>query len=80
MRTFRSMGLEVVRLTDTGQIRQLYVPETHKLYEAVVSRSAHKLEILPLEFFHELSRRFPGQISCTFVLREDQVVAFNWAL
>ena len=80
MRKFKSSGLKIVRVTDTDQIQQIYDREVHKLYEAVVSHSEHKLEILPLEFFHELARRFPGQISCTFIYQGDRVVAFNWAL
>lgn len=80
MRKFKSAGLKVVRLTDSNQIRRIYVREAHNLYEAVVAKSENKLEILPMEFFHELSRQFPEQMSYTLAYQGNQIVAFNCAL
>jgi predicted N-acyltransferase len=76
----RAAGLRYERLTDTGAILSLYRPALHRLYEAVALSSAHRLELLPLPFFHGLARRLPGRVGLTLVYAEDRVVAFNWNL
>jgi predicted N-acyltransferase len=76
----RAAGLRYERLTDTGAILCLYGPSLHRLYEAVDFSSAHRLELLPLAFFHNLARRLPGQVGLTLVHAGDRVVAFNWNL
>src|SRR5262249_32388295 len=42
--------------------------------------SAHRLELLPIAFFHSLARRLPGQVGLTVVYAGDRVAAFNWNL
>jgi predicted N-acyltransferase len=79
-RKFRASGLVVAQLSDAEAIRRLYTPEVHRLYEAVVARSSVKLEVLPIEFFHELTRQLPGLVTLTVIARDDRVVAFNWGL
>ncbi|HZO40239.1 MAG TPA: GNAT family N-acetyltransferase [Methylomirabilota bacterium] len=79
-RKFRAARLEVAQLSDAEAIRRLYTPEVHRLYEAVVARSSVKLEVLPIEFFHELTRQLPGLVTVTVITRDDRVVAFNWGL
>jgi predicted N-acyltransferase len=73
-------GLRYERLTDTGAILRLYTPSVHRLYEAVALSSAHRLELLPLSFFHSLVRRLPGRVGLTLVHAGDRVAAFNWNL
>ena len=68
------------RLTETGTILDLYGPSLHRLYEAVALSSTHRLELLPLSFFHSLARRLPGQVGLTLVYAGDRVAAFNWNL
>ena len=58
----------------------MYSPSLHRFYEAVALSSAHRLELLPLEFFHNLARRLPGRVGLTLVYVEDRVAAFNWNL
>src|SRR6185369_2185034 len=79
-RKFRAAGLGVAQLSDAEAIRRLYTPEVHRLYEAVVARSSVKLEVLPIEFFHQLTRQLPGLVTVTVITRDDRVVAFNWGL
>jgi predicted N-acyltransferase len=79
-RKFQASGLRAVHLRDAWTIAQVYTPEVHGLYEAVVARSAVKLERLPVEFFHELLRQFPGSVTLTAIYEADRVVAFNWGL
>jgi hypothetical protein len=38
------------------------------------------LELLPLKFFHELTRRLPEQLSLTLVYKDDRVVGFVWEI
>jgi predicted N-acyltransferase len=79
-RKFRASGFRVMQLHDAEAIRRLYTPEVHRLYEAVVARSAVKLEVLPIEFFQEVTRRLPELVSLTAITHGERVVAFNWAL
>lgn len=79
-RKFAASGLRVAHLRDAEAIGRIYTPDVHRLYEAVVARSAVKLELLPVEFFQQLVRRFPGRVSLTTVCDGERVVAFNWGL
>ena len=73
-------NLRYERLTDTGAILRRYTPSLHELYEAVALSSAHRLELLPVSFFHSLARRLPGRVGLTLAYAGDRVVAFNWNL
>lgn len=79
-RKFEKAGLRIVQLKDTEKILQIYTPEMHQLYEAVVQKSENRLEILPVTFFRELAINFPGQVLFTLVYKDDQIVAFNCSL
>ncbi|MEX2222006.1 MAG: GNAT family N-acetyltransferase [Candidatus Rokuibacteriota bacterium] len=79
-RKFRASGFRVVQVRDAEEIRRVYTPDVHRLYEAVVARSAMKLEVLPVEFFRELVRQFPDLVSLTAVYDRDRIVAFNWGM
>jgi predicted N-acyltransferase len=79
-RKFRASGLRVAQLHDPAEIRRVYTGEVHRLYEAVVAKSPVKLEVLPIEFFHELVRQLPGMVSLTTIADGDRIVAFNWGL
>ena len=76
----RAANLRYEHVTDTGAILRLYSPSLHRLYEAVALSSAHRLELLPLEFFHNLARRLPGRVGLTLIYVGDRVAAFNWNL
>jgi hypothetical protein len=41
---------------------RIYDENLHRLYEAVVDSSAHRLERLPISFFHALARRMVGRV------------------
>ncbi|HSE04820.1 MAG TPA: GNAT family N-acetyltransferase [Methylomirabilota bacterium] len=79
-RKFRASGFRVVQLHDAAEIRRVYTPDVHRLYEAVVARSTVKLEVLPVEFFWELVRQFPDLVGLTVVYDRDRIVAFNWGM
>ena len=73
-------GIEVVRLTNPEDIQAIYTRDVHKLYEDVVAHSENKLEILPMDFFHELAQQFSNDLSFTILYKEERIVAFNFAL
>jgi predicted N-acyltransferase len=77
---FERAGCRVVHLEDPAEIRRVYTPEVHRLYEAVVSRADLKLEVLPHRFFVELAGQLPGRATLRVVYRHDRVVAFVWGL
>ncbi|MDM9384585.1 GNAT family N-acetyltransferase [Chlorogloeopsis sp. ULAP01] len=79
-RKFEKAGLRVVQLKDTEKILQIYTPEIHQLYEAVVQKSENQLETLPISFFRELAIYFPGQLLFTLVYKDDKIVAFNCSI
>ena len=79
-RKFRASGFRVAQLHDADEIRRVYTAEVHRLYEAVVAKSSVKLEVLPIEFFHELVRQLPGLVTLTTIAAGDRIVAFNWGL
>ncbi|MGH7184602.1 MAG: GNAT family N-acetyltransferase, partial [Nitrospiraceae bacterium] len=77
-RKFEQAGLVPIHLRDTKDILRLYDDRLHHLYQAVVEKSAVRLEILPLSFFQELVKHFPRQVSFTAILKDNRVIAFNW--
>jgi hypothetical protein len=79
-RKFDEAGCRVVRLNDPDAIAQVYTPELHCLYEAVVAKSDLKLEVLSREFFLELARQLPGRVNLTLVYRAERIVGFTWEL
>lgn len=77
MKKFESKGFRIITTSDYQQIEQLYTPETHKLYEAVLARSKTQFEYLPREFFLEMARQLPDHCEFQFVLNGDRVVGFG---
>jgi predicted N-acyltransferase len=77
---FERAGCRHVHLEDPDEIRRVYTPEVHRLYEEVVNKSDLKLEVLPHTFFHELAAQLPGQVVLTVVYREERVIGVAWGL
>lgn len=80
LRKLERADVEVVRWTDPDEICRQYTEELHQLYYAVVDQSENKFEILPREFFHELARTFPNELALTALVKDSNVLAFNWSL
>lgn len=72
--------LVVTRLHDPEAIVNAYTREAHELYVAVVQRSAHRVELLPIQFFHALARAFPRQVELVLATIDNRIVGFNWSL
>ncbi len=77
---FATAGCRFERLTSSAGIEQVYTPQVHRLYEAVVSKSESRLEMLPHRFFLELARQLPGQLALTLAYRKDRLIGFTWEL
>lgn len=80
LRKFDAAGLRVETLVDPDEILAIYTDELHKLYYAVVDRAESKLEILPPEFFRQLVRQLPGEVSLSLIRQGERIVAFGWGL
>jgi predicted N-acyltransferase len=80
LRKFSQAGMRLETITDPQRIVDIYTDAVHRLYVAVVERAEHKLEILPAEFFREMVRRLPGEMSLSLVLQDERIVAFAWGL
>lgn len=80
LRKLEENNIEIVRWTDPDVIRTVYTQELHALYLAVVDNADNKLEVLPREFFHGLSRQFPQEVALLALVQNGRVLAFNWSL
>jgi hypothetical protein len=79
-RKFEDAGLRAVHLFGRDGVAELYTDQVHRLYEAVVSRSAVQFEHLPPEFPRELARKMPDNTLFTFVYRGEEIVGFSMSL
>jgi predicted N-acyltransferase len=73
-------GLRVVELFGRDGVADLYTEEVHRLYEAVVNRSAVQFEHLPVEFPRELARRMPDNTVFSLIYRGKEIVGFAMSL
>lgn len=77
---FERAGCRVVHLEDPDEIRRVYTPDMHRLYEEVVGKAELKLEVLSHRFFHELVEQLPGRATLTVAYRGERILGFGWAL
>jgi predicted N-acyltransferase len=77
-RRLRDGGFEIVVLTDPQEILRAYTPEVHALYHQMVDRAALKLEILPIEFLHQLTSRLAGEVELIAIRKDARIAAFGW--
>jgi predicted N-acyltransferase len=77
---FEKAGCKFACLDDPAEIAEVYTPEAHALYEAVVEKSELKLEVLSREFFLELARQLPGRLRLTVAYRQERMIGFAWHL
>jgi len=79
-RKLRHSGLEVAVLTEPEEILRAYTPEVHALYRQVVDKAAIKVEILPIEFVHQLALRLSGELELVVIRKDGRIVAFACCL
>ncbi len=80
IRKFEQAGFTARRVTQAHAIIQIYTDQLHTLYEQVWSKSKYRLEKLPVEFFRELARAYPDDVSITLLERQGRVAAFTFSL
>ena len=79
-RKLSEAGLEIVVLSSPEEIVRAYTSEVHALYHQVADRAVIKVEILPIEFLHELTTRMGGQIELLVIRRGAEIIAFSWCM
>jgi predicted N-acyltransferase len=77
---FERAGCRVVHLEDPDEIRRVYTPDVHRLYEKVVGKAELKLEVLSHRFFHELVEQLQGRATLTVAYRGERIIGFGWGL
>jgi predicted N-acyltransferase len=79
-RKFATAELTISRVQNGDRVAREYTDECHRLYEAVVAKAEHKLELLPAAFFRDIARQFPDDVSLTMIRDGERVIAFNYSL
>ena len=80
LRKLPGAGARARVLANADEILSIYTPEVHRLYLSVVERSAIKIEVLSIEFFHELVRQLPGKVELVLIENEHRVLGFGWTM
>jgi predicted N-acyltransferase len=79
-RKLKQTRIQLSILTDPEEIVRVYTLEVHALYLQIVAKAEMKLEVLPIEFFHQLTLRLKGEIELIVIFRDSRIVAFGWCL
>jgi hypothetical protein len=79
-RKLKSTAVQVSILTDPEEIVRAYTSEVHALYYQMVARADMKMEVLPIEYFHQLVLRLRGEVELIVILRDSRIIAFGWCL
>jgi hypothetical protein len=77
-RKLKEGGLEIVVLSDPEEILRAYTSEVHALYHQMADRATIKLEVLPIEFLHQLTSRLRGHVELLAIRKDTRIVAFGW--
>lgn len=77
-RKLKDGGFEIIVLNDPEEILRLYTSEVHGLYYQMAERATIKIEILPIEFLHQLTLQLRGEIELIAIRKDSRVVAFGW--
>jgi hypothetical protein len=80
LRKLKDTSIELSVLTDPEEIVSVYTPEIHALYYQVVAKAELNLEVLPIEFFLQLTARLNGQVEFIAFSRNSTIIAFGWCL
>jgi predicted N-acyltransferase len=79
-RKLKDSGIHQSVLTDPREIVMVYTLEVHALYREMVARSDVKLEVFPIEYFHQLALRLEGKVDLIALSRGSRIIAFGWCL
>ncbi len=79
-RKLTDAGLEIIVLSDPEEILRAYTSEVHALYHQMADRATMKVDVLPIEFLHQLALRLKGQVELLAIRKDARIVAFGWSL
>jgi Acetyltransferase (GNAT) domain len=79
-RKLKHSGLRQAILTDPDEISRLYTAEVHGLYCQMAAKAEAKLEILPIEFFRQLTLRLEKNVELLVIFKDSKIIAFGWCL
>jgi hypothetical protein len=71
----KAAGFDALSGRGAAFVAEQFTSETHRLYAATRERAAHKLELMPVEFFHELAIALGDEVSLTLIHREGRPCA-----
>jgi len=80
IRKLKAPGIRQDILTDSKEISRLYTAHVHDLYCQMAAKAEAKLEILPIEFFRQLTSRLEGDVELLVISKDSRIVAFGWCL
>ena len=80
IRKLKDPGIRQAILTDAKEISRLYTAEVHGLYCQMAAKADAKLEILPIEFFRQLTLRLEGDVDLLVIFKDLKIIAFGWCL
>jgi hypothetical protein len=80
MRKLKPAGVELSILTDPDEILRVYTAEVHALHFQMVAKAEINIEVLPIEFFQQLTSRLKGQVELIALSRSSQIIAIGWCL
>ena len=79
-RKLKGSGILSTVLTDPDEILRRYTPEAHEMYREMTLKSDLRVEVLPYEYYRELTRRMAGQIELIALIKDDRIIAFGWCI
>jgi hypothetical protein len=79
-RKLQNSGVELSVLTDPEEILRVYTPEVHALYRQMVAKAELNLEVLPVDFFRQLTSRLSGEVELIAFSKDSTIIAFGWCL
>ena len=80
IRKLKAPGIRQEILTDPKEISRLYTAQVHDLYCQMAAKAEAKLEILPIDFFRQLTSRLEGDVDLLVISKDSRIVAFGWCL
>jgi hypothetical protein len=79
-RKLKPAGVELSILTDPEEILRVYTSDVHALYYQMVARADLNLEVLPIEFFRQLTSHLKDEVELIALLKDSRIIAFGWCL
>jgi Acetyltransferase (GNAT) domain len=80
VRKLKNAGIVQSVLTDPKEILPLYTPEVHDMYCQMVDKSDVKLEVLPIDYFRQLTLRLGPAADLIALFKDSRIIAFGWGL